>query len=189
MLPIENRAKLINSLRIISPINVILDGLDENKYFFALDQNDKPKIEALQKFIDSALGESLQSLAVGGALYFFYSFPKISNLHLPPIKTKIPTISIEWKFSDLANYANFQLQLMHASRKNACAKLPEFEEMIPYKSNPEILELLKKHLVGPRSLHKFMRKLISQWSIDNKFVKPFNTTLEDIKQIMEIFEK
>jgi hypothetical protein len=164
-----------------SPV-FIMDGIDENGYFFKDD--DKVNQASLEKFCRSSVSKGIVSLTMANHFYLSIFYPEIDGIDIEKHISKLdkfPVLNIEWNTKSLLNYADYVLQEMNKNAsKTRCSAFINFETLVNM-SDKNIADIIIK-LPTPRALHYFMIALIKEMNEDaGKVKKPFQATFDNVQ--------
>jgi hypothetical protein len=163
----------------------IIDGIDENRYFFQ--KNDVNKV-ALELFCRSSISQEILSIVMAQHFHLSLFYPKIDGIDFQDAinrKDKFPTHTITWNSKSLSNYADYVLQHMNKNaNKTRCKPFTNFKTLVN-SSNRKIAEIIEK-IPTPRALHYFMSALIREMNNEANSVKePFIATFENVHAAYE----
>jgi hypothetical protein len=163
----------------------IIDGIDENRYFF---QKNSVNKAAMESFCRSSVSQQILSKAMAIDFYLSIFYPKIDGIDIQDAivkKDKFPILGITWSTKSLINYADYVLQQMnHNASRSRCKSFTDFKTLVNY-SNKRIAEIINK-IPTPRALHYFMIELITEMNNDANDVKqPFIATFENVQNAYE----
>ncbi|CAF1261255.1 unnamed protein product [Adineta ricciae] len=158
----------------------IIDGIDENEYFF---QNNKPNKDSLEAFCRTSVSNQIITQVMANNFHLSMFYPKIGDFKIEDAigrVDKFPVYEIKWTKNSLFNYADYVLRHMNEKASyDRCKSLPNFETLVNYsdKSIPKYIDRLKT----PRMLHYFIQELIIQMNNDARHAsKPFIATVENV---------
>lgn len=163
----------------------IIDGIDENKYFFQKNSVHKGSIEA---FCRSSVSQQVLSKVMAHDFYLSIFYPQIDGINIQDTinrKDKFPVHGIVWNSKSLFNYADYVLQEMNKnSSSTRCQRFQNFKTLINY-SNRRIADIIHR-IPTPRALHYFMIELITEMNNDaNDVTPPFIATFENVHNAYE----
>ena len=163
----------------------IIDGIDENKYFFQKNSVNKGSIET---FCRSSISQQLLSKVMAHDFYLSIFYPHIDGIDIQDTinrKDKFPVHKIVWNSKSLFNYADYVLQEMNKnSSTSRCKRFTNFKTLVNY-SNRRIAEIIHK-IPTPRAMHYFMIELITEMNNDANDGKiPFIATFENVHNAYE----
>ncbi|CAF1463415.1 unnamed protein product [Rotaria sordida] len=163
----------------------VIDGIDENQYFFQKNEVNKA---ALELFCRSSISQAILSMVMANNFYLSIFYPKIDGIDIEDAiirKDKFPTHTITWNTKSLLNYADYVLQEMNKNAaKTRCEAFTDFKTLVNY-SNKQIADIIAK-IPTPRALHYFIVALIREMNIDASSVrKPFKATFENVQAAYE----
>jgi hypothetical protein len=163
----------------------IIDGIDENRYFFVKRKVNKKSFEL---FCRSALSQEIHGILMAQNLYLSLFYPDINGINIRDaiIRTdKFPVYEIKWDTTSLINYADYFLQKMSDNASTtACKSFINFTTLVNYE-NPLIAERLNE-ITTPRALNYFMNALVIQLNRCAYNAKvPFIATYENVKAALE----
>jgi hypothetical protein len=159
----------------------IVDGIDENGYFF----NDEIINKAsLEKFGRSSVSKGIVVLTMANHFHLSLFYPKIDGIDIEKHifrRDKFPVQKIEWNTKSLLNYADYVLQEMNKNASETrCRAFINFKTLVNM-SDMKIADIIEQ-LHTPRALHYFMIALIKQMNDDADTVeKPFQATLDNVQ--------
>ena len=171
----------------------VIDGIDENKYFF---QKNGINNASLESFCRSSVSQSILSIVMAHHFYLSLFYPEIDDVNIEGSimrKDKFPIHRIKWNAKSLINYADYVLHKMNDNAtKTRCRAFTDFKTLVTY-SNVTIAKIIEK-IPTPRALHYFMTELMREMNNDaNDVKKPFEATLENVnnayKESSKHFEK
>lgn len=171
------------------PVVFIVDGIDENRYFFVKHRVNKKSFEL---FCRSALSQEIHGILMAQNFYLSLFYPDIDGINIRDAIIRIdkfPVYEIKWDTTSLINYADYFLQKMsdHASTTR-CKPFANFTTLVNYE-NPLIAERLTE-ITTPRALNYFMNALIIQLNnCANNAKIPFIATYENVKAALEEVKK
>ncbi|CAF3345083.1 unnamed protein product [Rotaria sp. Silwood1] len=158
----------------------IIDGIDENRYFFKDNVVNKLSLEL---FLRSSVSQEILSSAMAHNFYLSLFYPEIDGINIQDsiIKPdKFPTYTIEWNAKSLINYADYVLYEMNKKALSIrCKPLPDFKILVNY-TNQQSAAIIDR-IPTPRALHYFMERLITEMNncaSDSK--EPFLATSENV---------
>ncbi|CAF1171854.1 unnamed protein product [Adineta steineri] len=163
----------------------IIDGIDENRFFFK-DLNVNK--QSLELFCLSSLSQEIIAMAMADNFYLSIFYPKIDGIEMERgiiRKDKFPTLVINWNIKSLMNYADYVLQEMNKNvSASHCKLFTNFKTLVNY-SNTKNAETINK-ITTPRALHYFMRDLIPEMNhCANDVQEPFIATTENVETAYE----
>lgn len=163
----------------------IIDGIDENQYFFQKNSVNKGSIET---FCRSSVSQQLLSKVMANDFYLSIFYPEIDGINIQDAinrKDKFPIHGIIWNSKSLINYADYVLQEMKKnSSVTRCRSFQDFKSLVNY-SNQRIADIIKK-IPTPRALHYFMIELIGEMNNDaNDVTVPFIASFENVHNAYE----
>jgi hypothetical protein len=163
------------------PVVFIIDGIDENKYFFHSTVVNKRSFEL---FFRSSISQEILSAVMAQNFYLSLFYPEIDGINVQDAiirKDKFPVYKIEWNTESLINYADYLLEEMNKNASTTrCKALPDFKKLISY-DNTQIAELFSE-IQTPRILHYIMIELIREMNSCAKDMKePFIATYGNFK--------
>ncbi|CAF0939429.1 unnamed protein product [Didymodactylos carnosus] len=163
----------------------VIDGIDENRYFF---QGNEVNKVFLELFCRSSVSQDILSMVMANNFYLSVFYPKIDGINIEDAiirKDKFPTHTITWNTKSLINYADYVLQQMNKNAiKTRCKPFTDFKTLVNF-SNKKIAQIIEK-IPTPRALHYFMIALISEMNNDANSVKePFKATFENVHAAYE----
>jgi hypothetical protein len=167
-------------------LKIVIDGLDENYFFF---QGTSMVVPNLLTFVKSALDRNIISIFLPGDLKIYYLFPNFVvqvpditqsrggvkmqavtaidyfTKTMPPEERhrfdKLPLFELSWPFERLF-YGQADFTLDYIRRKNSensrCVPLPSIRTLLGL-DNPEHVTLLS-NLRHPRDLNSFMQEMM-----------------------------
>ncbi|CAF0899322.1 unnamed protein product [Adineta steineri] len=158
----------------------IIDGIDENQFFF--NENNVNK-QSLELFCRSSLSQEIIAMVMAHNFYLSIFYPKIDGINMEDgiiRKDKFPILEINWNLQSIINYADYVLQ---ETNKNTspfrCKSFVDFKTLVNY-SNTRNAEIINQ-ITTPRALHYFMQHLITEMNHYANVVKePFIATTENI---------
>ena len=164
---------------------LIIDGIDENQYFFQKNSVNKNSIET---FCRSSVSQELLSKVMANDFYLSIFYPEIDGINIQDVinrKDKFPVHGIIWNSKSLINYADYVLQEMKKNSSiSRCRSFRDFKTLVNY-SNQRIADIIKK-IPTPRALHYFMIELIGEMNNDaNDVSTPFIATFENVHNAYE----
>jgi hypothetical protein len=159
----------------------IIDGIDENQYFF---QEKSVNKDAMKLFGRSSVSRQIVAKAMAQNFYLSIFYPKINGVNIDDViikRDKFPTLSIDWSTNSLINYADYVLQQMNKNAsKSRCQSFKDFKTLVNY-SDKRIAEIINQ-ISTLRELHFFMTELIKQMNDHAGIVKnSFIATFENVK--------
>jgi hypothetical protein len=160
----------------------IIDGIDENGYFFKDDE--KVNQASLEKFCRSSISKEIVSLTMANHFYLSIFYPEIDGIDIEKHISKLdkfPVHEIEWNTKSLLNYADYVLQEMNKNAsKTRCKAFTNFKTLVSM-SDMKIADIIEK-IPTPRALHFFMDKLIKKMNEDaGRVKKPFQATFDNVQ--------
>lgn len=163
----------------------IIDGIDENRYFF---QNKEVNKASMETFCRSSVSENILSKVMANDFYLSIFYPKIDGINVQDAiarKDKFPVYKIEWNTKSLLNYADYVLQEMNKNALNTrCKAFSNFKTLVNY-SNKRVAEIINK-IPTPRALHYFMIELITEMNNDaGDATTPFIASFENVHNAYE----
>ena len=163
----------------------IIDGIDENRYFFQ--QNDVNKA-SLETFCRSSVSQEILAMVMANQFYLSIFYPNIDGINIEESiarKDKFPIYTINWNPRSLSNYADYVLQEMDKNASSSrCRTLTNFRTLLN-SSDPSIAEIIEK-IPTPRALHFFMSVLVREMNNEASFVQtPFIATLKSASAAYE----
>ena len=158
----------------------IVDGIDENRYFF---QHNEVNKASLETFCRSSVSQEILSMVMANQFYLSIFYPNIEGINIEDNiarKDKFPIYSINWDTASLSNYADFVLQVMDKNASSSrCRPLTDFKTLLN-SSDPDIAEFIEK-IPTPRALHFFLSALIREMNNEASSVNtPFIATLKSV---------
>ena len=163
----------------------VIDGIDENQYFF---QNNAVNKASMESFCRSSVSQEILSKVMANNFYLSIFYPKIDGIDIQDAivrKDKFPVHGINWNTKSLINYADYVLQEMNKNAsKDRCEPFLDFKTLVNY-SDRRIAEIIDK-IPTPRALHYFMIELITEMNNDAADVEsPFRATFENVNNAYE----
>ena len=163
----------------------IVDGIDENRYFFQKKAVSKASMES---FCRSSVSQEIISKVMANNFYLSIFYPKIDGIEIQDVvirKDKFSIHGIDWNIKSLINYADYVLQEMNKIASSArCEAFTDFKTLVNY-SNKRIAEIINR-IPTPRALHYFMIELIPEMNNDaNEVQPPFRATFENVHNAYE----
>ena len=158
----------------------IIDGIDENRYFF---RKNSINTEAMETFCRSSVSQDIISKVMASNFYLSIFYPKILGTTFERSiyrYDKFPILSIDWTTNSLINYADYVLQEMNkVASHSRCSSFIDFKTLVNY-SQKKHADIISK-ITTPRELHYFMIKLIPEMNNDaNNGNEPFKATLDNV---------
>jgi hypothetical protein len=159
----------------------IMDGIDENEYFF---KNKIINQASLENFYRSSVSKEILSLTMANHFYLSIFYPEIDGIditnHLVHMD-KFPVVKIKWNTKSLVNYADYVLQEMNKNAsKTRCRAFTNFKTLVNM-SDMKIADIIKE-IPTPRALHCFMIALIKEMNDDaGRVEKPFQATFDNVE--------
>ncbi|CAF1463367.1 unnamed protein product, partial [Adineta steineri] len=165
---------------------VVIDGIDENRYFFTDNLVNKLSLEL---FLRSSVSQEILSSVMAHNFYLSLFYPEIDGINIQDMisrNDKFPTYKIKWNTDSIINYADYLVQKLskRSSSTVRCKWFTNFEKLVNYpdQKNAAIIN----RIATPRELHYFMIDLISEMNNCAKHVaKPFIATSENVKNAFE----
>ena len=163
----------------------IIDGVDENQYFF---QEHSVNKASLESFCRSSVSQQIIAKVMANDFYLSIFYPKIDGIYIKDAiirKDKFPVHEIPWDSKSLLNYADYVLQQMNLNGSiNRCEPFTDFQTLVNY-SNKRVAEIIN-NIPTPRGLHYFMVELIREMNNDANHVQtPFKATFENVHNAYE----
>lgn len=163
----------------------IIDGIDENQYFF---QKNSVNKESIETFCRSSVSQQLLSKVMAHDFYLSIFYPQFDGINIQDAinrKDKFPIHGIPWNSKNLLNYADYVLQEMNKNASSSrCQPFQDFKTLVNY-SNRRVAEIIQK-IPTPRALHYFMIELIAELNNDANDAKPpFIATFENVHNAYE----
>ena len=158
----------------------IIDGIDENRYFFKDDVVNKISLEL---FLRSSVSQEILSSVMAHNFHLSLFYPQIDGINVQDAiirSDKFPTYTIQWNTKSLINYADYVLEKMSQyASTSLCKSFSDFKTLVNY-SNQESATIIDR-ITTPRELHHFMEKLITELNnCANDNPEPFIATLENV---------
>ncbi|CAF1171838.1 unnamed protein product [Adineta steineri] len=158
----------------------IIDGIDENEYFFQQNAVDKVSLEL---FYRSSISQEVVSATSSQNFYLSLFYPKIDGINIEDASVtsgNFPIHTIKWDTKSLIDYADYILQEMNKNASaSRCKSLTDFKTLVNYsdRSNAEIIN----KITTPRAIDFFMKYLITEMNqcADNVH-KLFIATADDV---------
>jgi hypothetical protein len=163
------------------PVVFIIDGIDENQYFFQQNVINK---RSLELFYLSSIAQEVLSAVMAQNFDLALFYPEIDGINIRDAiirNDKFPVYTIEWNTKSLINYGDYLLQKMNKdASKIRCKSLPDFKTFVNY-HDIRIADMINE-IQTPRALHYFMIELIREMNgCANDVKKPFIATYENVK--------
>ncbi|CAF1022897.1 unnamed protein product [Adineta steineri] len=167
----------------------IIDGIDENRFFF--NENNVNK-KSLELFCRSSLSQEIIAMVMAHNFYLSVFYPKIDGINMEHAiirKDKFPILVIKWNIKSLINYADYVLQEMNKNASSSrCKSFTDFKTLVNY-SKAGHAEIINQ-ISTPRVLHYFMLHLIEEMNhCANDVKEPFIATKENIYTAYETAAK
>jgi hypothetical protein len=162
------------------PVVFVIDGLDENQYFF--NENTANKL-SLELFYRSSFSFEILSSVMAKNFYLALLYPDVQHVSIqePVFRgEQLPTYTIEWNIKLLINYADYVIKHINQMPSTTRVKtLPNFSTLVNY-DKPEIAAIIK-HIQTPRALNFFMTELINEMNtLTNYVLTPLPITQQNI---------
>jgi hypothetical protein len=162
------------------PVVFIIDGIDENQYFFQKNTVDRVSLDL---FYRSTISREILSAVMAQNFYLSLFYPEIDGIDIRDViirNDNFPVYRIEWNTKSLINYADYILQNLN---KNAlttrCKSLPNFTTLVNY-TNPATAGIIDR-ILTPKALHHFIEKLILEMNNCASYMEePFIATNENV---------
>ncbi|CAF1241107.1 unnamed protein product [Didymodactylos carnosus] len=162
----------------------IINGIDENGYFFHKNEVNRVSLEL---FCRSSVSQDILYMVMANHFYLSVFYPKIDGINIEDAiirKDKFPTHTITWNTKSLVNYADYVLQQMNKNAtETRCKPFTDFKTLVNF-SNKKIAVIIEK-IPTPRALHYFMSALILEMNNDANSVKRFEATFENVHAAYE----
>ncbi|CAF1526630.1 unnamed protein product [Adineta steineri] len=163
------------------PVVFIIDGIDENQYFF---QHNVINKRSLELFYRSSVAQEILSSVMAQNFYLSLFYPQLDGINIRDAiirNDKFPIYTIEWNTRSLINYGDYLLQEMNKNASDThCRPLPDFKTLINY-HDTHIADMINE-IKTPRALHYFMTALIREMNgCASESTEPFIATYRDVK--------
>jgi hypothetical protein len=167
------------------PVVFIIDGIDENRYFF---QQNVVNKRSLELFCRSSISQEILSVVMAHNFYLSLFYPEIEGINIQDAivrNDKFPVYTINWDTRSLINYADYLLQEMNKNASTThCRSFVDFKTLVNY-PDPQIADMINE-IQTPRSLHYFMIELIREMNkCANDVQRPFIATYENVKMALK----
>jgi hypothetical protein len=164
----------------------VIDGIDENRYFFKEDVVNKISLEL---FLRSSVSQEILSSVMAHNFHLSLFYPQIDGINVQDAiirNDKFPTYTIQWNIKSLINYADYLVQKFKKGSLSAagCKSFTDFETLVNYRD--EKVAAIIDRIATPRQLHYFIIDLISEMNNCAKDVaEPFIATFANVKAAFE----
>jgi len=158
----------------------VIDGIDENQYFFK--ENVVNKL-SLELFLRSSVSQEILSSVMAHNFYLSLFYSEIDGINIQDTvirNEKFPIYGINWNTKSLINYADYVLEEMNKKvSANRCKSFPDFKTLVNY-TNVQSADIIDQ-ISTPGVLHYFMEKLIMEMNnCANDSREPFIATFENV---------
>ena len=164
------------------PVVFIIDSIEENRYCFNKNTDDKLSLEL---FYRSSLSSEILSSVMTKKFYvalFYLNINSANTIRTLVLKDKFPIYTIEWNTKLLIDYADYVLAEMNRYASNdRYKKLPNFKKLVNY-TDPTTIDIIEQ-IQTPKDLHLFMKGLIGEMNKCSKDVnEPFIATYDNVEK-------
>jgi hypothetical protein len=166
--------------RVKQPVVFIIDGIDENQYFF---QENSAHKTSLELFYRSSISSEILSAVMAQKFYLSLFYPEVVGINIQDAiirNDNFPVYKIEWNTKSLINYADYLLKEMNENALTTrCEVLPDFKKLVNY-GNTQIAVIINQ-IQTPKALRHFMFELIQEMNnCANDVEEPFIATYENV---------
>ncbi|CAF3899343.1 unnamed protein product [Adineta steineri] len=159
---------------------VVIDGIDENRYFFTDNLVNKLSLEL---FLRSSVSQEILSSVMAHNFYLSLFYPEIDGINIQDMISRndeFSSYTINWNTKSLINYADYVLQEMNKNAStNRCVSFSSFKTLVNY-SNQQSADIINR-ITTPRALHYFMEKLVTEMNnCVNDSTESFIATVENV---------